>query len=465
MSLDPDAAAYDERPPVPRAKPLPEGSVIGVLGNGQLGRMFTQAAHDLGYKVWVFGPGRGSPAGQVADREFDAAYDDAGALAVFSAGIRAATFEFENIPRATLDALAAKVPTHPSPEVLYITQNRLREKTWLRDNGFPVPEFVLVRSAAELPDAVDFIGAPCVLKTASFGYDGKGQTLIHEGADLDAAWDALGAPEAVLEAFVDFERELSVVCARNALGQTRCFPVCHNEHHRHILAVTRAPAALDSSLTFRAQAFAAQAAQALRVTGLLTSELFLTRTGEILFNELAPRPHNSGHFSIDACSSSQFRHHVLAITGHPLPIVTQRHPAIMANLLGDLWADGEPDFDGMRALPGAALHLYGKADAKPRRKMGHLTVTGPELAEIEPLLVQLGRDQTFERPAPPSPAAILEGRLRADPFAPFVLTLASGQTLAIDHPRALARLRDRFVFEQPGGSLLTFDPADVQSVA
>jgi 5-(carboxyamino)imidazole ribonucleotide synthase len=440
--------------------------VIGVVGNGQLGRMFADAAHDLGYRVWVFGPGTNSPAGQRADREFDAGYDDEAALTEFATGTSVVTFEFENIPRPTLDFLAKLVPVYPSPEVLHTTQHRLREKDWLHSNGFPLAKFVSVRSRAELEDALDYVGIPAVLKTAAFGYDGKGQQRIEAGTDLDAAWNALGSDHAILEAWVDFTHELSVVVARNLRGETRCFPVCHNEHHRHILAITKVPAQVPGDIIHRAEAYAAQVAQALKVVGLITAEMFLTREGEILINELAPRPHNSGHFSLNACSSSQFHHHVLAITHRPLPKIELRQPALMANILGDLWENsgGTPDWDGLRALPGAHLHLYGKAEAKARRKMGHLTVLGQCSPDLEQCLVRLGRDQLFTPPAPPSAPDLLRAHLSAQPFSLFSVQLKDGRLLRVDGPDALARVRDRWVHANSIHVLTSFTDSDIASV-
>ncbi len=442
--------------------PLPKGSVIGVVGNGQLGRMLIQAAHATGYQAWCFGPGEGSPAGQVADREFAADYDDAAALDTFAAGVQVVTFEFENIPASALQRLASRTRVAPDPLVLEITQNRAREKRWLVENGFPVAEHVLVRDRWELEGAIEFVGLPAVLKTADFGYDGKGQTKIEAGSDLDKAWDDLGGGEAVLEAWVDYECEVSVICARNRQGQTRCFPVCHNEHRHHVLALTRVPAPISPAIAQKAQAYAMQAAQALRVVGLLTSEFFITRDGQILFNELAPRPHNSGHFSIDACASSQFAHHVLAITDRPLPQVQQQTPALMANILGDLWREGEPDWAGMEAIPQAHLHLYGKAEARPRRKMGHLTLLGEPPQEILACVERLGREQQFEAPRPPTPAEQLAGRSR-DPSASFSLSLCDGRKLSVT-PGSLARLRDRWVFMDPTGTMLSFTDEEIAAI-
>ncbi len=442
--------------------PLPKGSTIGVVGNGQLGRMFIQAAHQIGYQAWVFGPGSDSPAGQVADREFDADYSDTAALDEFAAGVKVVTFEFENIPRETLDHLAARVPTYPSPNVLHTTQHRYREKSWLKSNGFPLPEFVLVRSRWELDQAVEDIGRPCVLKTASFGYDGKGQSKIEVGTDLDAAWDALGGGEAVLEEWVSYDKELSVVCARNSQGHTRCFPVCHNTHSRHILAVTQAPANIPSEIMHKAQAYAVQVTQALKVVGLLTSELFLTAEGDILFNELAPRPHNSGHFSIDACDSSQFAHHVLAVTGRPLAPIVQKKPAMMVNLLGDLWQSGDPPLDQMAALPGAHLHLYGKKEMRARRKVGHLTVLGELPDPLRETLWRLGTDQVFEAPAELGFAERLQGRLNRVPFAPFDIVLAGGERWRVDAPDAVSQMRGRWFYAGADGVPREIPTAETQ---
>jgi 5-(carboxyamino)imidazole ribonucleotide synthase len=462
--------------------PLPHGAVIGVLGTGQLGRMFTDAAHALGYQVAILGPDADrSPAGQVADLAITAPYTDTNALDELARVARVVTVEFENIPRSALDHLAARVPAKPEPRVLHICQHRLREKSWLRSNGFPHAEFVPVASRAELDDALAVTGTPAVLKTAAFGYDGKGQVKLERDSDLDAAWASLGTgpasvdddglPEAagIVEAFVPFVKEVSVVVARNGHGETRAFPVCENEHHRHVLAVTRIPGDLPTDVAARAQAYATQIAQALRVEGLLTVEFFVTADHELIVNELAPRPHNSGHPTIDCCASSQFAHHVRAITGQPLPPVKQTAPALMANILGDLWfrPDGstaEPDWNALRSLPGAHLHLYGKSQPALRRKMGHLTVIGDLAPDVEACIRTLGIEQRFEAPRPPTPFDQLRARLAADPFTAFDLVLTNGTRLRVDQPAAIAPLRDRWMHQSPDGTLTPFSPADVAEV-
>ena len=389
--------------------PIPPGSILGVLGPGQLGRMFTHAAHALGYRVWVLGPRADrSPAGQVADRALPADYTDPAALAELAAHASVVTVEFENVPRAALDWLAQHVPTRPGAHVLHTCQHRLREKLWLRDNILPHARFVPVATRDQLDDAVRVTGFPAILKSAAFGYDGKGQARIRSEADLDPAWQAVvphpdpsGQPVAVLEAFVPFVQEISAIVARNEPGESRVFPVFENDHSHHVLAVTRVPARIPDAVAADAQALARRIADRLNVVGLITTEFFLTADHRLLVNELAPRPHNSGHPTIDCCAHSQFDLHVRAITGLPLPEPGLYSPAVMANLLGDLWeqsAPAPPDWNALRALPGAHLHLYGKNTPARRRKMGHLTVTGTLRPDLDTCLVTLGRDQRFTPP-------------------------------------------------------------------
>jgi 5-(carboxyamino)imidazole ribonucleotide synthase len=393
--------------------PLPPGSALGVLGTGQLGRMFADAAHALGYRVWVLGPDAdGSPAGQVADHSITAEYDDPAALDELARHVQVATVEFENVPRAALDRLAQHLPTRPGAHVLHTCQHRLREKLWLHDNEIPHAPFVPLATRAELDTAVRITGFPAILKSAAFGYDGKGQAKLNAPTDLDAAWNAVvppaalksavpGEPLAVLEQFIPFVKEVSVIVARNTVGQMRVFPVCENDHSHHVLAVTRIPARIPDAVAAEAQDLARHIAERMEVVGLITAEFFLTADGRLLVNELAPRPHNSGHPTIDCCNVSQFDLHVRAITGHPLPEISLTTPAVMANLLGDLWEQfdaDEPNWSALRALPGAHLHLYGKAIPARRRKMAHLTVTGELSPELDACLVKLGRDQVFIAP-------------------------------------------------------------------
>jgi len=357
------------------------GATIGVLGSGQLGRMFAMAARRMGYLVHTFSPETDTPTGQVADVEVTASYDDLAAVREFASRVEVVTFESENVPAATVEAIAGIVPVRPDGAALYTTQHRLREKTFLERAGIPVTPFRHVRTLAELSDALKTIGCPAVLKTAGFGYDGKGQRLIKtlaEGADAHAS---LAGQEAILEAFVDFEREVSVVCARGADGQVAHYGVVENAHERHILDCTIAPARVSGEVAREAVELATSLLEQLSLVGVLCVEFFLARDGKLFVNELAPRPHNSGHFTIDACATSQFEQQVRAVCGLSLGATEQLRPAAMANLLGDLWQDGEPDWRAACAFPNVKLHLYGKHEARPGRKMGHLTALAPTADE------------------------------------------------------------------------------------
>jgi 5-(carboxyamino)imidazole ribonucleotide synthase len=364
------------------------GQTVGILGGGQLGRMFAIAARRLGYRVHSFDPTDDCPAGQVADEEVIAAYDDQDAARRFAAGVDVVTFEFENIPAETLAAVAELRPVHPAPEVLHVCRHRLREKTFLSKRGFPVAPHRPVHNADELRQALAELGTPAILKTADFGYDGKGQVALDRPGGEAAAWKAMGRPVGVLEAFVPFAKEASVICARTAAGQSLCFTPVENEHHRHILDVTTAPADLPPAVARRAVELAAAVAEALGVVGLLAVELFVLPSGELIVNELAPRPHNSGHFSFDACVTSQFEQQLRAVCALPLGDVTLLRPAAMANLLGDLWAGGEPDWAAALAIPQVKLHLYGKREARPGRKMGHLTAMADSPAAARELVLR-----------------------------------------------------------------------------
>jgi 5-(carboxyamino)imidazole ribonucleotide synthase len=371
-----------------KTDPILPGSTIGCLGGGQLGRMFALAARKMGYRVHTVDPTPDSPTGQISDREFNVPFTDIATLTEFARGVDVVTYEFENIPVEALDALASKVLLRPGRNVLYTTQNRLREKQFLQGGGFPVAPFCVVQNEAELRTAVKEIGCPCVLKTADFGYDGKGQQKITYETDLASVWKRHDAYIGVLEAWVPFAAELSVVIARGNLmvekednqeHQTLAFPPTLNDHENHILATSVAPAPLADSILARAQSIAAAIAKELDVIGLLAVEFFLTKRGDLLVNELAPRPHNSGHYSFDACVTSQFEQQLRAVCGLPLGSTRLLSPVIMRNLLGDVWADGTPDWNGLLALPGLRLHLYGKSEARPGRKMGHYCVLGTTL--------------------------------------------------------------------------------------
>lgn len=349
------------------------GSTVGVLGSGQLGRMFAIAARRMGYRVHTYSPDSDTPTGQVADKEYERAYDDLDAVREFARGVEVVTFEFENVPAAAVEAAAQLAPVRPDGSVLYTTQHRLREKTFLDAHGFPVAPFRHVRSIEDLKAALEEIGLPAVLKTAGFGYDGKGQTRINKQEEAAAAFEALRGQEGVVEAFVDFEREVSVVAARGAGGRVAHYGVVENTHSRHILDLSVAPARVEEATAREAVEIARAVLEELEVVGVTCVEFFLTRDGRLLVNELAPRPHNSGHFTFDACVTSQFEQQLRAVCGLPLGSTELLRPAAMANLLGDLWRTAEPDWRAAAAFPNVKLHLYGKTDARAGRKMGHLT--------------------------------------------------------------------------------------------
>ncbi len=364
---------------------IPPGSHLGLLGGGQLARMTALAARRMGYRISVLDPaGDAAPAAPVCDRVVRGAYDDPDALDAFSRGLDAASFEFENIPPAALQAVEKFCPVHPRWQALEICQHREREKIFLHQHGYPHAAFRVVTTPAELADAMDVLGVPCVLKTAQSGYDGKGQLKIAPGNDPADAWERWsgGQPRrGVVEAWVEFAAELSVICGRNGRGQLLPFPVFENIHARHILDVTICPARFAPEVIREAVTLALSITETLEVQGLLAVEMFLTTTGAVVVNELAPRPHNSGHLTFDACLTSQFEQHARAVCDLPLGAVDLLRPAVMVNLLGDLWKPGgePPDWSPVLEEPAAKLHLYGKAGAKPGRKMGHFCVLDPSL--------------------------------------------------------------------------------------
>ncbi|MES1925383.1 5-(carboxyamino)imidazole ribonucleotide synthase [Salinisphaera sp. T31B1] len=354
------------------SRPILPGATVGVLGSGQLGRMFAIAARRMGYRVHTFSPGDDTPMGQVADREAVGDYSDLAAVAEFASRVDVVTFEFENVPHEAALAAAEYVPVRPDGRVLHIAQHRQREKDFLADAGFPTAPFEHVPDRAALGAAVERLGTPCVLKTAGFGYDGKGQAVIRNSAEIDQAWQSIGAGEAVLEGFIDFEREISVVAARGCDGAFAHFGVTENRHADHILDVSIPDPDLDPAIVERAVEIAHGVLDALDVVGVLCVEFFLCRDGSLLINELAPRPHNSGHFSFDACITSQFEQQLRAVCALPLGDTQRLRPSAMVNLLGDLWEQGMPDWRAALADPALKLHLYGKSEARPGRKMGHM---------------------------------------------------------------------------------------------
>ena len=340
-----------------------------------MGRMFTIEARKMGYRVHTFSPDSDTPTGQVADIETTANYDDLDAVRDFARSVDVVTFEFENVPSATVEAAAEFVPVHPKGEILHTTQNRLREKTFLSDNGFPVTPFRHIKLIDDLYRAADALGYPSVLKTAGFGYDGKGQAKLLGPSDIESAFDAMNGQTAILEAFVEFEKEVSVVCARGQDGAFAHYGVIENSHANHILDVSFAPAAVTDAIQSAAVEITRSIAQAFGYVGTMCVEFFLAKDGEILVNEIAPRPHNSGHLTFGPCVASQFEQQVRAVCGLPLGSTDLMRPAAMANLLGDVWQNGEPNWAAALADSRVKLHLYGKAEPKPGRKMGHITAT------------------------------------------------------------------------------------------
>ena len=349
------------------------GATIGLMGSGQLGRMFSIAARRMGYRVHVYSPEKDTPAGQFADREVTGSYEDESAVRAFARGVDLLTFEFENIPRPTIDWCAAECEVRPAGSILHIAQNRLREKDFLSAAGIPVAPYRAVRSAEELATALGEIKTPAILKSAAFGYDGKGQRLIKETDSVEEVWRDRPGDELILERAINFENEVSVIAARGPDGSMKTFPVCENLHRSHILDITVVPARVPSEVEKSGAGLALAIAEKMELIGLLAVEMFLQHDGNLLVNELAPRPHNSGHWTIEGCTTSQFEQHLRAVCGLPLGSTEILRPSAMANLLGDLWEGGEPNWAGALAVQGVRLHLYGKHHPRPRRKMGHLT--------------------------------------------------------------------------------------------
>jgi 5-(carboxyamino)imidazole ribonucleotide synthase len=366
------------------------GSTIGVFGSGQLGRMFAIEARKIGYRVHTFSPDIDTPTGQIADVETSAEYDDLDAVRAFAKKVDVVTFEFENVPAATVAAANEFVAAHPRGEVLQTTQNRLREKTFLSANGFPIAKFKHIKLIDDLYHGVEEIGLPGVLKTAGFGYDGKGQRKLSAVGEIESAFESLNGQDAVLEKFVEFEKEVSIVCARGQDGEFVSYGVIENEHENHILDVSFAPAAVDGQISQQAVDIARAIAEKFEYVGTMCVEYFLTADGTLLVNEIAPRPHNSGHLTFGPAVTSQFEQQLRAVCGLPLGSIEFYRPAAIANLLGDIWKNGEPSWPAAIAVPGVKLHLYGKSEPRPGRKMGHLTVTA-ETADEAVALVRHAR--------------------------------------------------------------------------
>jgi 5-(carboxyamino)imidazole ribonucleotide synthase len=358
------------------------GATVGVLGGGQLGRMFTLQARTMGYGVVVLDPDPASPAGAVANRHIRAPYDDERALSDLSASCAAITTEFENVPAAALQILAQSSLVRPPVEAVATSQDRIAEKTFLQSHGIPTAKFQAVRDLRELKTAVAALRLPALLKTSRLGYDGKGQALVDSEEDAVRAFQRFGGVPCVLEERLALERELSVVLARGVDGDVAPFPVAENQHRDGILETSVVPARVPEAMTREARELASGLADEMEYIGVLGVELFVANGSRLLVNEMAPRPHNSGHYTLDACSTDQFEQQLRALCGLPLAQPWLLSPVAMINLLGDLWADGEPRWEEALRRPGVRLHLYGKAEARPGRKMGHLNclATDPDRA-------------------------------------------------------------------------------------
>jgi 5-(carboxyamino)imidazole ribonucleotide synthase len=348
---------------------LEPGATIGILGSGQLGRMLALAAARLGFRCHIFAPDRDSPAFDVVRESTRANYDDEQALARFAENVDVVTYEFENIPAETAAFLAPLVPVLPDPKVLATTQDRIAEKDFIAGLGIGTAPYATVATSAELSAAVDRIGRPAVLKTRRFGYDGKGQAAITNDTAAEAAWQDVGAQPSILEAFVPFVREVSVVAARAADGTVECFDLTENEHRDHILKVSRVPAAVSDVTAQEARRIAETIAHHFDYIGVLTVEMFVLGDGMLLVNEIAPRVHNSGHWTLDGASVSQFEQHIRAVAGWPLAKPIRKGRVEMTNLIGH----EVDDYRKWLIVPGAAVHLYGKIAVRPGRKMGHVT--------------------------------------------------------------------------------------------
>ena len=357
------------------------GATIGVLGSGQLGRMLALEARRMGYRVHTLSPGVDTPTGQVADLEVSAEYEDLDSIRAFARGVDVMTFEFENVSTAAADAAAELVPVRPSGSALHITQQRAREKGFLADRGYPVTPFARAQSLDELAIGLGAVRLPAIVKTAAFGYDGKGQHRIDRIEDGERVWGLIGHQEAIIESVVDFTHEISVVAARGLDGEFAHYGAIENMHRNHILDLSVSPARVPQGIADEAVHLTHRVLDDLGYVGVLCVEFFVARDGRLLVNEIAPRPHNSGHLTIDACVTSQFEQQVRAVCGLSLGDTTQIKPAAMVNLLGDLWVNGEPDWAAALAMPGVKLHLYGKSDPRVGRKMGHLTALGDSVDE------------------------------------------------------------------------------------
>ena len=380
--------------------PLNPGSTIGIIGGGQLGRMLAIAARQMDYKTVVLDPDSNCPAGQVADRVIRSDYSDLKASSELAALADVVTYEFENVDADSVSSAEKHKPVRPSSSVLRTTQNRLHEKKALLQAGIPVANFRKVDSLRDLEDAASVLGYPMVLKTATEGYDGKGQSIIDGERDLAISYDQLSARnvDLIVEQFVSFKAEVSTICARTIDGMTATFDPAENIHRNHILDTSIVPARIDESVTDKARTIATDIAEKLDVIGLIAVEMFVTQENDILVNELAPRPHNSGHYTMDGCDTSQFEQLVRILAGMPITLPKLHSPTVMVNLLGEIWedTDGNPDWQRALELPGVSLHLYGKSAARVGRKMGHINVVAETVEEALYIAVE-ARERAWRR--------------------------------------------------------------------
>ena len=380
--------------------PLNPGSTIGIIGGGQLGRMLAIAARQMDYKTVVLDPDSNCPAGQVADRAIRSDYSDLKASSELAALADVVTYEFENVDADSVSSAEKHKPVRPSSSVLRTTQNRLHEKKALLQAGIPVANFRKVDSLRDLEDAASVLGYPMVLKTATEGYDGKGQSIIDGERDLAISYDQLSARnvDLIVEQFVSFKAEVSTICARTIDGMTATFDPAENIHRNHILDTSIVPARIDESVTDKARIIATDIAEKLDVIGLIAVEMFVTQENDILVNELAPRPHNSGHYTMDGCDTSQFEQLVRILAGMPITLPKLHSPTVMVNLLGEIWEDTDRNPDWQRALelPGVSLHLYGKSAARVGRKMGHINVVAETVEEALYIAVE-ARERAWRR--------------------------------------------------------------------
>ena len=376
------------------------GSTIGIIGGGQLGRMLAIAARQMDYKTIVLDPDPNCPTSQVADGQVTEAYASRDASMQLAHSTDVVTYEFENVDADSVSAAAELKPVHPSPDVLRTAQHRLYEKNALLKAGIPVAPFRNVESLNDLKSASDALGYPMVLKTATQGYDGKGQVIITRAEDIEQSYEKLnkGRTELIVEQFIPFKMEISTICARTVDGKTATFPPSENIHSNHILDVSIVPARIDESVIENARTLAADIALQLDVVGLISVEMFVTKENEILVNELAPRPHNSGHYTMDGCDTSQFQQLVRVLAGMPIVEPKLHSPTVMVNLLGEVWedTDGNPDWERALELPGVSLHLYGKSEARKGRKMGHINVVADTVEDALYIATE-SRDRAWRR--------------------------------------------------------------------